>query len=309
MEKVDRQSILVQAARKLRADFQALSPIPHHQLRGQEAEKLIRDFLNKHLPKRFSAGAGFILDPKDVISKQTDVVIYDALNCPVYYASEDAAIFPSDNVAAVVEVKSTLNKQELADAWEKIQHTKALAKTKPPNVPWLVQTQTLGIVFAFSSDTSLDAITENYTALLRQHGLGLHIDLVVVLDKGIVTLSAKHRSLSSWGFAFFEGAGSPSAEGSHIGVAQADFAEYSLDAFLRFLLAHLIFFRDKVHHPGFQWSSFPGGDAMKTTYLTSITLEKDPQKARRNVERYRAQVVEEFKNYPEPPKESGGMSA
>lgn len=308
MEKIDRQSILVQAARKLRSDFQSLSSVPHNQLRGQEAEKLVREFLNKHLPKRFSAGAGFILDPNDMISRQTDVVIYDALNCPVYRASEDAAIFPSDNVAAVVEAKSTLNKQELTDAWEKIQQTKAMAKSKPPEVPWLVQTQTMGIVFAFTSDTSLDTIGQNYISLLRQQGLGHHIDLIVVLDKGILTLGAKLRSIKSWGFTLWEGTGGPAAEGCHVAVAQADFGEYSLDAFLRFLLAHLIFFRDKVHHPGFKWSSFPGGQAFKTSYLTSISLEKDPRKREENLKRYRAEIEEEFKKHPYPPKGAGDAS-
>lgn len=300
MDQINRQSILVQAARKLRSDFQALSPIPHHQLRGQEAEKLVRQFLNDHLPKRFSAGAGFILDPRDVISKQTDVVIYDALNCPVYHASEDAAIFPSDNVAAVVEVKSTLNKQELIDGWEKIRHAKALAKTRPPDVPGLIQTQTMGIIFAFSSETSLDAVRENYFSLFKEHGFGTHTDLVVVLDKGILTLGAKIKGVEGWGFSHLEGIGGPAAEGSHIGVAQADFGEYSLDAFLRLLLAHLIFFRDKVHHPGFNWSSFPGGLRMKTTYLTSFTNEKDPVKAKQNLDRYKAEVEEEFKKNPIP---------
>jgi hypothetical protein len=52
-----------------------------------------------------SARAGFIIHHQDRISKQTDVVVYDALNCPVYRTSDYAGIFPADNVAAVVEVK------------------------------------------------------------------------------------------------------------------------------------------------------------------------------------------------------------
>jgi hypothetical protein len=40
------------------------------------------------LPKRFDAGSGLIIDPNDNMSKQIDAIIYDALNCPVYRASE-----------------------------------------------------------------------------------------------------------------------------------------------------------------------------------------------------------------------------
>jgi predicted dinucleotide-binding enzyme len=85
------------------------------------------------LPKRFDVGSGFIIDGFDTVSKQTDVIVYDALNCPVYRASEDAAIFPSDNVAAVVEVKSRLDQEQLTSAFENILATKQLAKTLPPN--------------------------------------------------------------------------------------------------------------------------------------------------------------------------------
>ena len=99
-EDISRQSIFEKASAKLRQDFDELYSVPHSALKGSEAEKIIRNFLNNHLPKRFSAGAGFIIDPSDRISRQTDVVIYDAIHCPMYRASEDAAIFPSTNVAA-----------------------------------------------------------------------------------------------------------------------------------------------------------------------------------------------------------------
>src|SRR5689334_6255779 len=126
-----RKSIFEQAAKNLRRDFDELSTVPHNALKGSEAERLVREFLNTHLPKRFCAASGFILDKGDQISRQTDVVVYDALNCPVFRASPDAGIFPSDNVAAVVEVKSRLTKAELRDAFEKIASVKRLSKTAP----------------------------------------------------------------------------------------------------------------------------------------------------------------------------------
>lgn len=157
-----RQTIFSQAARKLRHDFEELSVVPHSGLKGYQAEKIIRDFLNDHLPKRFSAGAGFIIDPYDNISKQTDVVIYDALNCPVYRASDEAAIFPSSNVAAVVEVKSSLDKERLEEAFNNVLKAKQLVKYRLPESPFPITSQTLGCLFAFSSSLTLDKITEHY---------------------------------------------------------------------------------------------------------------------------------------------------
>lgn len=108
MSKVTREEIFAQAAKKLRQDFEELSTVPHRALKGHEAEQLVKSFLVGHLPRRFGVGAGFIIDPSDTVSSQTDVIVYDAFNCPVYRASEDAGIFPSTNVAAVVEVKVSL---------------------------------------------------------------------------------------------------------------------------------------------------------------------------------------------------------
>ena len=138
---VSRQKIFAQAAHKLRQEFEELSVVPHNALKGGEAERLVRTFLKEHLPKRFDVGAGFIIDRLDNVSRQTDVIIYDALNCPVYRASEDAGIFPSDNVAATVEVKSCLDKNELVTAFENILATKQLAKTPPPEFAGFITAQ------------------------------------------------------------------------------------------------------------------------------------------------------------------------
>jgi hypothetical protein len=49
------------------------------------------------------------------VSLQCDVIVYDVTNSPVYRRGPRVLILPSDNVAAVLEVKSTLNKAELED--------------------------------------------------------------------------------------------------------------------------------------------------------------------------------------------------
>ena len=101
MEIPTREKIFEMAAQKLRQDFRELQVVPHAALKGVEAENLVRSFLRGHLPRRFDVGSGFILDKKNNVSKQTDVIVFDALNCPTYRTSETAAIFPANNVAAV----------------------------------------------------------------------------------------------------------------------------------------------------------------------------------------------------------------
>jgi hypothetical protein len=294
-----RESIFALAAAKLRQDFLGLGVVPHRGLKGDEASRLVRDFLNGHLPKRFSAGSGFILDRRDKISKQTDVVIYDAINCPVYRTSDEAAIFPADNVAAVVEVKSRLDGEKLAEAWENIEAAKSLAKTKAPEGPFPVQSQTLGCVFAFESAISVDTLAKHYLKLFRAHGLGHHIDLILVLDEAVLTVAAKPRG-HDWAPCTLEGPGGPGAEGSHLGVAALQLGESSLDGFLRLLLTQLIFFRGIVDHPGF---GSPGRQ-MKVWYLTSITMERDPEKKALKLRDYRAAAEREMKGNATPSSES-----
>ncbi len=86
MTPLSRNAIFQMAAQKLRQDFSALGVVPHRGLKGDEATQLVRDFLNDHLPKRFAAGSGFIIDKLDNVSRQTDAVIYDAMMIAASYA-------------------------------------------------------------------------------------------------------------------------------------------------------------------------------------------------------------------------------
>jgi hypothetical protein len=293
MSKVSRQSIFEQAAHKLRQDFEELSVVPHSGLKGNQAERLVKAFLKAHLPKRYDVGSGFILDHFDNVSKQTDVIIYDAFNCPVYRASDDAAIFPSDNVAAVIEVKSRLDKEQLTSSFENILATKQLSKLVAEG-PSFITSQTLGCLFAFESSISLDKIAEHYTDLTKKYGIGHHIDIILVLDKGTVAMWAKSQTFKVWGRYFHEGINKQLTEGLHFALAIEELGANSLDAFLRHLLTHLTFFRGIVDHPGFDWSSSSSFAGTKLQFLATITHETDPELKRQKAEQYTKEIREEF---------------
>ena len=274
--------------------------MPHSALKGGEAERLFRQFLNDHLPKRFAAGAGFILDPRDAISNQTDCVIYDAFNCPVYRASQDAAIFPSNNVAAVVEVKSVLTKALLLDGLDKNAKVKSLAKVLSPEIGALVMDQTLACIFAFESAITLDKIVEHYHEWLRENPLGRHTDYIAVLDRGMIAMVAQLAGADTWGVIVLEGLGGPAAEGAHLGIGQYNLGNSTLDAFFRYLLAQLTFFRRIVDHPGFGLTEFLPEGKTKVMYLTSITNEKDPDKRKQILKQYAEAARADFAKSPVP---------
>jgi hypothetical protein len=275
MSQVTRQEIFAQAAKKLRQDFAELSTVPHAGLKGEQAGELVRKFLRGHLPKRFDVAGGIIMDTRDNLSKQTDVIIYDALHCPLYRASDRAAIIPSDNAAAVVEVKSRLDKERMREAFENINAVKTLDKTMLTSTPFLMTCQTMGVLFAFETPLTMKTLLDHYCEFVTQYRLGRHIDMVMVLDRGVITLAGKIQR-GEWATLLWEGSGAAAGEGAHIAGSMVEVGENTLDLFLRNLLGHLIHFRALSGHPGFNWMNDGQMPQMRLHYLTSITQERDP---------------------------------
>src|SRR5215469_70517 len=157
--------LFADAAKKLVSDFAYIrNSNPHAGDRGEEAEEVLKTFLNNHIPPRFRAVSGVVIDRENSLSKQTDVIVYDALSSPVYRYGEKTQILPVDTIAAVMEVKSRLTKDELKDGYQKIASVKALKKTPLSRVDQLptgsdmAGAGTLGVVFGFDSDASLEAV-------------------------------------------------------------------------------------------------------------------------------------------------------
>lgn len=267
MNRPTRETIFRDAAKRLRMEFEDARNIPHSGERGKEGEEIIKNFLNKHLPKRFLAGSGFIIDNEDNVSKQTDVIIYDALNCPVYKSGEASLILPNDNVACVIEVKSKINKTNLKDAFQNISQAKQLRKTPSNSTTGdLVITETLGIIFAFECETAPETIAENFYKLFRavpwnewQH----HPNFITILDKGIITTASQLPGSDQPSPAMIYGIPPSIPEDTKLQIIYLAEMEATLDQFLRLLLAHLSYFRHRISHPGFEWIPKPGGGIRK----------------------------------------------
>jgi hypothetical protein len=194
------------AAKKLRAEFEFIRKTnPHPGEKGDEAENVVRDFLNHHLPQRFRATSGIIIDTANSLSPQTDVIVYDALVSPVYRYSEEMLMLPLDMVAAVIEVKSRLNKQEIEDGYKKIAACKRLKKTpitggdQQATGSELKSVATYGVIFGFSSDTSLATLAQHVENLNSQYEPSAWPDLIVLLDAGTIGYAARFPGASSMG--------------------------------------------------------------------------------------------------------------
>lgn len=257
------KDLLISAGKKLRSDFEYIkSTSTHGGKQGGEAEDKLIEFLNIHLPQRFKSTSGFVIDFDGKISSQCDIVIYDALNSPIYKSTDEGMILLSDNVASVIEVKSTLNKEELKDAAEKIASVKSLRKSpltdvdQPVTFSSFINTKTYGVVFAYNSQTTLETLAENLREINKGYSSFHWIDMIVVLDKGVVGYTVQNP-FNQGNHGWFGGPADDEFPPPpyYIHLAKSELGELTLNKFFVDLLAHLTFYRQRV---GFDFNSLLG---------------------------------------------------
>jgi hypothetical protein len=100
-----RQQLQAQASAFL-AQFERLANIRHRGVRGTEREGPVREFLQAHLPVRYSVGTGSIASATDNPGGQHDIVIADRQHSLLLLAATSASLFAIESVLAVVEVRS-----------------------------------------------------------------------------------------------------------------------------------------------------------------------------------------------------------
>ncbi len=207
---LNRRRVLALAAERLCHTVRGLPPTLSR-AKGEESERLLRDFLAGFLPKRFAVGTGYIVGRCETLSYETDVLIYDALHCAVYPLTRRVVMVPVDGVAAAIEVKAKLFGGYLREEFVKARVVKSLVRSAPP--PFI------GLL-AFGNKNPLGRAASEYRRLIREFGPEAGFDAVAVLDQGLVTpLRA--------------------GEGTGELVRVEDVGSDTLAVFLRLLLAHL----------------------------------------------------------------------
>lgn len=197
-EKSTIAGLISKAAKKLRDDFEHVrDTISHSGEKGGETEDKVREFLNGHLPKRFHATKGFVIDVDNQMSDHQDVIIYDQQSSPVYKYDGANQIVSADAVAAIMEVKAVLNKSQLAEAFAKIEEVKRLRKRpisgmdQKATESTLTTTGTLGIILGFGSDISLTKLAEHCVELNEKYETTHRPEMIVLLDVGVINYTVQ----------------------------------------------------------------------------------------------------------------------
>jgi hypothetical protein len=187
-----------------------MSELLKHSLeKGLNNEAILREILRKVLPRTYGIGKGKVISPDGIMSRQCDIIIYDALNCPSLFVDENLnQVLPIEGIYAVAEVKTKLTKHELADAFDLISSVKKLVRS-PKDFSTNEKIERIppfGYVISYDDTRSLETIYDNYVSINRQYhptssshsyskrstGYAHHtlehflIEDVVVMNKGLV---------------------------------------------------------------------------------------------------------------------------
>ncbi|AFY37860.1 hypothetical protein Lepto7376_1517 [[Leptolyngbya] sp. PCC 7376] len=186
-------------------EFGRIKEADHPGEKGSIGETTSRQRLEKTLPQYIKVSTGFVLDSFSSKSRQMDIVLHES-SCPSFDlgAGDDYSYFPCESVAAVGEVKTSLGKDELEDAYAKIESAKCLSRSLGRNSyrkygstaaiiadhsncldPSNIQFQTLGFILCGSlkvkPDTTLSHLVELDQTVDPHH----RPSLLVSINQGI----------------------------------------------------------------------------------------------------------------------------
>jgi hypothetical protein len=106
--------------------------MPHEGEKGAAAELRWRDMLAAYLPRRYSVSTGFVIDHKDGVSGQIDVIIHDAQYSPFLFQAGTSCFVPAESVYAIFDVKQEISKAMLKQAGEKVASVRQRHRTSGP---------------------------------------------------------------------------------------------------------------------------------------------------------------------------------
>lgn len=163
--------------------------IAHPGTKGDGSENVWLELLQKYLPERYAVSKAFVIDSRDTMSQQLDVVVFDRQYTPFIFLIEGQKIIPAESVYAVFEAKQSVDAGMIRYAQEKVASVRALYRTSLPIphaggvYPAKPPIRVLGGVLAFESEWSPPMGDPLRKALLADAGDGA-LDLGCIAAHG-----------------------------------------------------------------------------------------------------------------------------
>lgn len=159
--------------------------------RGAPRERALRSALATFLPKKYGIGSGHIVNSAPSWSRQSDVIIYNALEAPVFSVDDgfQGVVLPAESVYGTIEVKSSLDEETFSDAAQKIAGFKRLCnEVQSPRL-----SDRFGAVFAYRMAAGKledqEACVQKCIEIAQTYPEGERVDDLFVLGVGEADLS------------------------------------------------------------------------------------------------------------------------
>lgn len=187
-------------------------------IQGDAREKAIRDKLQEVLSGNNAVTKGVVIDSYGNASQQTDIVIYESDQCPVFNigGTEGESYIPCEGVWAAGEVKSRLRRQDRRSICEHSLSVKQLKRYAKPTKDLLGEAETVpfrsygsGMALSGTVEESYDqdkneadrvftfgivgrwelssaSCNEEVRHFIADHGREMAPNIIIGIDKGIL---------------------------------------------------------------------------------------------------------------------------
>lgn len=121
---------------RLQAEVQVMNRlVPHRGEQGRANELTLFRLLESLLPMGVAVGSGVVFDSSGQASGQCDIILYNAASQPRFLAQTTQFLFPVETVLAVIEVKTTLDEEEIELVVESKKKVDALVASNDSESP------------------------------------------------------------------------------------------------------------------------------------------------------------------------------
>ncbi|HVY05177.1 MAG TPA: DUF6602 domain-containing protein [Burkholderiales bacterium] len=180
----------------------------HQGEKGRNNEAILKDFLVRSLPTRYTLSTGKVVSVGGVDSGQIDLIVHDRLETPAFLDSLSWSLVPVESVFAVLSVKTSLDKSELRDAMRSLASVRSLPRKAAQlqvngNLAPIEESLVLrprAFVFAFKSTwAAIQGCEAAFVDLLSEFEDDLRPNAVCILDSGFVVRTPYTTAVTSYG--------------------------------------------------------------------------------------------------------------
>ena len=213
---MDYFTALRRSGKILEGYFEQSKDILHNASKGTVREAILNKVIRPFLPSCYGLSGGEAYDSHGHMSKQLDLVVYDAMYSYTVPYIEGFIQFPCESVYGNIEIKSMLNQEEFGKAVENIASLKSLERESTHS--WTVTPQVqisinglpkdrgrnkyFGIIFAYES-TSVESVME-YISAYGYLPFAYKPNAIVLFDKKTIILQADENGVNAYQTDYFD---------------------------------------------------------------------------------------------------------